>query len=587
MVVSPIRTGCKRNTNCIATAVLVFDDRRRVQNGSRALEICLKRVNAIRRGIQVARDDLLAVFIQLGTLEAAVADALCPAREERISLLCAFRQAMDALGRAFLATCNGATTHHLATAADHLGKLPAGAMPSAVNLSTPEGFAFYALYPEAYAEAAAEWGAATRPARVVCLGLRSIGTTLASVARAGLEERGVTAATWTLRPRGHPFDRTVAFDRGLVSGWSPERATFLLVDEGPGLSGSSLAGAAAALSNLGVPDNRIVLLAAWNPDPAHFRSESARRQWARHVVLTAGFDRMRGALRGDGILPADAVNVSGGLWRQHFSVAAPWPTAHPQHERMKFVIGGRAIARFAGLGDHGQRIRDRATRVAAAGWTAPPGALQRGLLQQPRVAGRVMSAADVDASLLSHAADYIAWLRKEESGTEAASIGPLTRMLRVNAGEGLGSSVLPEVDALVANAEAFTEPATAIDGRFQVHEWVRTRSGFIKVDALDHHVDHFLPGCTDAAWDVAGLFVEAAVPPAERAALLHRYARACGDTTIAARLPFYLAAYAAFRLGYTTLAAESLAGDEGRRFEAERQRYADALRAALNTKWKS
>ena len=48
----------------------------------------------------------------------------------------------------------------------------------------------------------------------------------------------------------------------------------------------------------------------------------------------------------------------------------------------------------------------------------------------------------------------------------------------------------------------------AIDGRMLPHEWLETRMAIVKADALDHHDDHFFPGCQDIAWDIAGASVE-------------------------------------------------------------------------------
>jgi hypothetical protein len=408
-----------------------------------------------------------------------------------------------------------------------------------------------------------------RPVHVVCLGLRSIGTTLASAAAAGLAERGVPVTTWTLRPRGHPFDRQLVLAASLTSTWPLDRATFLIVDEGPGLSGSSFAGAADALTARGVPDERIVFLAAWNPEASQLRSSRARDRWTRHQVLIAAAAPV----------PDGAIDLSGGLWRAHLALG-DWPAAHPHHERIKYLEGDR-ISRFAGLGAWGRDASARAARLADAGWTTAPLVLANGFLTQPFAAGLPATDADSQADLVARGADYVAWLRAHESGSVAADVAPVCEMLRVNAREGLGEAVLPAVETLSADAAAFAEPATAIDGRLLPHEWLRTATGLIKVDALDHHRDHFLPGVADAAWDVAGLLVEMRVPRQHRDAVVERYRRASSDLTIARRLPFYLAAYTAFRLGYTTLALEAVQGDEQARFACARERYASELAQAI------
>jgi hypothetical protein len=106
------------------------------------------------------------------------------------------------------------------------------------------------------------------------------------------------------------------------------------------------------------------------------------------------------------------------------------------------------------------------------------------------------------------------------------------------------------------------------------HEWLRTAHGLIKVDALDHHADDFVPGCRDAAWDLAGAIVEFDLDDAARAEIVARYAERSCDRTIGGRLEFYTLAYLAWRIGYVTLAAETL-GDsaDGVRFRRAAERY--------------
>jgi hypothetical protein len=102
----------------------------------------------------------------------------------------------------------------------------------------------------------------------------------------------------------------------------------------------------------------------------------------------------------------------------------------------------------------------------------------------------------------------------------------------------------------------------------------------MKVDALDHHADDFFPGCRDIAWDVAGAVVELGLDGDAETALLERYRQRSRDTTIAARLPFYTAAYLAYRLGYATLAAHSLgSAPDGARFSKAVRRYRRLLAA--------
>lgn len=151
-------------------------------------------------------------------------------------------------------------------------------------------------------------------------------------------------------------------------------------------------------------------------------------------------------------------------------------------------------------------------------------------------------------------------------------------MIRVNVLEGLGPKWAERLEPL----EVADAPACAIDNRMFPHEWLRTAAGYVKTDGVEHHDDHFLPGCQDIAWDVAAAQVEFGMNAAEGAEFVRRYSQLSGDGTVAARLPFYRLVWLAFRLGYSAMAAAALAGTpDGPRFERLRSRYAALLRQAM------
>jgi hypothetical protein len=116
----------------------------------------------------------------------------------------------------------------------------------------------------------------------------------------------------------------------------------------------------------------------------------------------------------------------------------------------------------------------------------------------------------------------------------------------------------------------------------QPHEWILTKSGYIKVDAFDHYDDHFLPGCQDIAWDLAAAVHELELDAAARRQLVERYRGLSGDHTITARLPHYAVCYLAYRLGYSKLATEVLReGPDHDRLVASADRYGQLLRREL------
>jgi hypothetical protein len=562
-------------------AVLVFADHHHDDSASARVAALARTIHDVRAGTADTHDDLVSLLVELGAVEAGIADALQPDEETTHPVLVALRQASEALGLAVAASWSGRQAPHdaLQPAADALSRLTSAALPGSVSIRTAEGYAFYTLYPEAYVEAMTGLLEERRPAAILCLGLRTIGTSLSAVVHGAATLARVPAVSWTLRPRGHPFDRHVAIATGLARRWPLDRALVVIVDEGPGLSGSSLAGAAEGLSRLGVPDDRIVLLAAWQPDVRQLRSAAARERWSRHTVLTASFARVRRRVLAAIGVPPDAVDLSGGRWRSILRCPEPWPATHPQHERTKLLAPDGRLVRFAGRGACGVMARARAERLAAAGWTAAPGALRLGFLESALVPGRPLRAYDDEA--LCRAARYIGWLRRHEATTCAAATDRLAEMLLVNARMALGDDAARAAARLADDARRFSEPAVAIDGRLQPHEWVLGPGGLVKTDALDHHRDHFLPGPTDAAWDLAALGVEGRLIDEARARVLDAYVRASGDAAVAHRLPFHLAAYAALRVGYCTLAEPVVDEEERRRFVEARTRYLAALRSAL------
>jgi hypothetical protein len=554
--------------------VIVYSNRRTFISGPdawRAWRGDLARATTTGAGY----DDLVTAFIETGTFESACADAECPDEERRTPLLARLRHVSEELGMAVACASNDdtAAASALACARGEGALVTEDLLPRQLTIGAPEGYAYYSLFPESYAAVVDRWAIRSQPPRVVCIGVRSIGTSLSAIVTAALRRRGIEVTSWTVRPHGHPFDRHVRLSSGLVEELNLQHAVVLIVDEGPGLSGSSFAGTADAVSRAGVPDERVIFVASHAPDVGRLRSPAGRARWHRHPSLIATFDS-----------PCNGIEISAGAWRNELMHAAPWPAIHPAHERRKYLArDGSSISRFAGLGRFGEDAGRRSELLYNAGWTPEPSGLSRGFLAERRVAAPPLQPRNISAPFLTHVARYIAWLRKHASEDRIAPVDALASMLRINAPESLGEAAGAAAERLASTASDFAEPATAVDGRLCAHEWLPYRSSWIKTDALDHHHDHFFPGCAvDAAWDVAGAIVELAPRPAEQTLLIDEYVRASGDRGIHHRLPFYRAAYVAFRTGYCSLAAETLrASKDGERFEALAGKYREELRATL------
>jgi hypothetical protein len=589
------------------------------------LRIFLPRFEARLAALPVhpSDSDVLDLFIDFAEAEAAVADAYCPQQDDEVEALTPWRDSLHALAAALCAaTCGGAAPSRGAPAARAIdtcralvARLSIPETPT-VTARVAEGFSCFALYPEQYSSAALRLAQMFSGEPVVCVGIRSIGSALAAVVAASLRGHGLRVDTRTIRPRGHPFDRNVALGPQLTRFFAVRRQhRFVVVDEGPGMSGSSFASVVGALERVGVDRSRIALVPSWMPDVGTLRSDAARQAFASCQVVI-GASPLPAASR-QALGSSTPADYSAGLWRRTVMAGrAAWPAAHPQHERVKFVDSmerPRTIARFAGLGRHGRGKLERAEAMYEAGFGPRPLGLHRGLLLLEWLDGAplLQRSALVDADV-ERVADYLAFLRRRFTLDTPDSGEDLASMLRENARESLWPSsnewsgpprsrpegghyrhtanaldrrdaeLLDRIERLIEARPIGRASLVAVDGRLLPHEWiaVRQQGTLMKIDALDHHADDFLPGCRDVAWDLAGALVDMPLSAAQRGGLLRRYIHETGDRAVDDRLPFFTAAYLAYRVGYTSMAAESLGGSaDGERFTKARERYRRSLAA--------
>lgn len=466
--------------------------------------------------------------------------------------------------------------------------------PGCIDVRQPEGYAFYALYPEAFF-AAAERLRPRGPWRVI--GLRSIGTGLAAMVATALGD----PAPLTLRPAGHPFDRSVAWDDGPLA---LDGAHHAVVDEGPGLSGSSVAGVLRRLRAEGVAPQQIHLFPGHGHGPGGQATAGTRALWAQSPSHQVGFGelilhaaepahRLRTWVEGIvGPLAAPLEEITGGGWRRvHGAAALP---AHPWQERRKFIARtaeGRWLVKFAGLGAAAQRRVDCATQLAAAGFCPAVAGRCHGFMVErwegamaPLAPARLGDPA-LRARLRDRLADYIAFRARRFAapGEGGASLEALHEAARHNAIEALGEACAPAWERHgreAARLQAGVRPVRG-DNRMQAWEWLADGRRILKTDAVDHHAGHDLVGCQDPAWDVAGAAVEFALDDGELGALREALARR-GCAIDPALLDFCMPAYLGFQLGHFSLAAADAADPaEQAQLAREAGRYAAALRRRL------
>jgi hypothetical protein len=463
-------------------------------------------------------------------------------------------------------------------------------LPAAITVKQPEGFAHYAVYPEAYLAA----GRALPDETSRVIGIRSIGTTLAAMLAAA-RDLPVPAS---LRPVGHPYRRELAVQPDLAATLADPDGSFAVADEGPGFSGSSFASVALWLERRGVPLDRIHFVPSHGGEPGGQADPELRRVWAAVPRQLRTFDDvvLGAATPGHrlenwvadlvGTPQGGLVDISGGGWRRHRPGLEAVPVLDWQEKR-KFLLtsdSGAWLLKFTGLGRVGFAKRDRALALAEAGFTPPIAGWRHGFLVErwlgdaTPLAGR---GPEAQRSRVDHLGAYLGFrARHFPAPGRGASAERLFEMARHNIGEGLGEDAAGRLEPwrpLLAVLERHRRPVET-DNRLQAWEWLSHEGRIFKTDALDHHSGHDLVGPQDIAWDIAGATIEFALDDGEQAALAEAVARDSGIAVDAEWVRFALPCYAAFQLGYYSMAASGTGNvAERSRLEAAASRYRAAL----------
>jgi hypothetical protein len=397
---------------------------------------------------------------------------------------------------------------------------------------------------------------------LLIVGIRSIGTTLSAVMAAAARRREIKTERLTVRPQGHPYNRTAKFSARQLSAikqYASFGATFAVVDEGPGLSGSSFLAVAEALEQAGAPREQIVLIGSHAPNVDALCAADAARRWRRFRIAVAAKARR----------PVEAINfIGGGKWRNRaLANQSEWPAIWTSFERLKYLssTGGEnpRFYKFAGLGHYGDAVFQRELKVAAAGFGPTPRQESDGFVSCPWIDGRPLAARDLSSAILARMAEYCAF-RLRTFHVELGELNALQQMAGHNLGE-LG---------LDSPAELQLDHAVIADGRMQPHEWLVTNEGrLLKTDSGSHGDDHFFPGPTDIAWDLAGAIVEWRMNEQQARDFIDLYRCASGDDPTA-RIDGFVKAYAVFRAAYCLMAANAMRGsDEEPRLQRAAEDY--------------
>jgi hypothetical protein len=520
----------------------IFRDGRKLASGPEMVRNLARRMSCLR----ARSHSLLDALIAAGELEAALADGNSPSSATASRLT-------DELAFAV------ASGHEVSRSASKLAdEIDA---PAQVSVSPPEGFTYYALHPLDFAKLISR--IPQEPRACALVGIRSIGTTLSAMCGAALKQAGRPVSRISVRPSGHPYSRQMDFSAPEMA-WIYEqlmaKAQFLVVDEGPGRSGSTFLSVAEALTRAGVGNERVTILGSRQPNPESLCANDAASRWkAFRFISTIPSVNSRFE---------NCTYAGGGHWREFLLANGDdWPESWTEMERLKFISpDGRSLFKFEGIGPRGAEVRERAFVLAEAELSPKVSDSGDGFLEYEIKKGARIAAGDLSSAMLEHMARYCAFRAAHFPAREAAA-SELKPMLEFNLRQEFGVEIsLPE--------DAFsTEAPILADGRIAPYEWIASDQKFLKADAISHGDDHFFPGPCDIAWDLAGIAIEWNLDSQGREHLLSEFQKQTGRE-VGSHWPFYLLAYSVFRLGFSKMGISTVSGSrEEPRLRAAYQNY--------------
>jgi hypothetical protein len=459
----------------------------------------------------------------------------------------------------------------------------------------PEGFAFYALYPEQYCASALKWLSLVEDsdAKAVVIGIRSIGTTLSSVITAVLQKANRSVHRFTVRPVGPPFERVTS----IISSDLRDAKYALIVDEGPGISGSSMASVANSLVDLGFPMEKICFFPGHEGEPGAAASNEIRKMWNQIRRYTSSLEELRwsGQSLEELFLAQSRMlcgrnfhsikNLSAGQWRKFVcSDEADWPSVCTNFERLKFLCmsesGFSLLWKFAGLGpgfegdDLGAKAFSDWKSKYEQGWTIKPIGMFMGFVAIPWTSGRQLTIRDapqISETLGRYLVDSATSPLEPNECRKA--IDRLVEIISINIKEAFGSDEASCALALVPHPYRLIHLPSYGDGHLAPHEWIYTEEGqMMKMDCECHAFDHTFVGRQSICWDIAGALIEWKLDPIHKSRLLEIVEEG-GIVINEALLLFYQLAYTSFNLGQTTLCMDLTESESERERLKKRKKF--------------
>lgn len=515
--------ACIQKASMAGTNLIVFRDVEQLVAGR---TLCKRLIDAVEKVNLRDSSSIIEALLISGQAECTLEDSNSPQAGQLARLT-------DDLASCFLGGSfeRNSGLSVLRGAMDHF--------PERLKISTPEGFSYYALHPGDFADfITPELGVK----RAAVIGIRSIGTVLSAIAAAAMRLRDIEACRITVRPVGHPYDRRTELSeiqRSWIDDENHRWSHFFVVDEGPGLSGSSFLSVGESLLQRGISQDRITFIGTRWPDPAQLCARDAARRWS-------GFRFVRAASRICHRF-SDYISLAGGAWRSIFlNGEAAAPAGWPEMETLKFLSANRNhIFKFEGFGERGRTVRERAALLHTSGFSPEVLNADDGMSEYTVVRGEIQTASGPSTELLDRMAEYCAF-RAIEFAVDSGAQNQLEEMARFNFRQETGG------DPQIPEGSLRTSHPVLCDSRMQPHKWVTSEHGIFKIDGCAHGDDHFFPGPTDIAWDLAGAIVEWDMDRDAEEYFLASFRKRAGNKT--ANTAYFALAYTVYRMAYCKMA---------------------------------
>jgi hypothetical protein len=383
---------------------------------------------------------------------------------------------------------------------------------------------------------------------------------------------------------------------------------FLIVDEGPGLSGSSFGITAEVLSGLGIPDDQIIFISSWEPDGSGLISELGKTRWKKHKKFSASFEDtwLKNGRLVKSFPHKEILDISNGRWRSLFYInEEEFPLTYPVEERKKFLCSKFPLQlengvllntwkilpnnnnifmiKFAGLGRYGKALFERSKILSDASLIPPVVDLQNGFLIFNFIEGLPLKKENISFEFINSTAKYLSFLYNKFPASPSRNFEEMFNMIHENVCEYLGESWAKMIDnkkKLFANL--YSSLAVAVDGHMFPHEWITSKERCLKTDAVTHHADQFFPGCQSILWDIVGFSIESNLDSKNESYFIKRFSDLSGFRKIGDSLDFYKLAYLSFRMGYSAVISDVMVNSpEGKKAKIQADRYAGLLKASI------